>query len=303
MIKNFINKIKNKIDESNKNFEEYQKQLVEANTITSLMPYPEEINQNKRISPSVIVNACPDINETKAKLILNVLPMDELHLCVLYAKEVKTNNEYYLVPTTRCLWIMSQMGYIKYEYTNLKMTIIKSGLLSKVINLNNLIFDVTGDKIDYLNNLINNQEFRVNEITNINNTLFGLIPTLRIINEIGSGISIDNNKNIIFHTKEFNKKYHISQLDNYELYLDNNSTIEKKTKMKVRITAGKNACYEMKLKITPKNEVPFIVPILPRSTFEKMYQNTSESYMNSFKLSRELIDILDDLNEKHLNGY
>jgi hypothetical protein len=34
-----------------------------------------------------------------------------------------------------------------------------------------------------------------------------------------------------------------------------------------------------------------------------MYQNTSESYMNSFKLSREIIDLLDDLNEKNLNGY
>ena len=303
MFKELIGKVKSKIDEANQNFEEYQKQLLAANTITSIQPHQMEINKNKRIAATTIVSSCPDLNETKAKIILNALPMDELHLCIIYAKEIKTNNEYYIVPTTKYLWIMSQSGYIKYEYTGLVMKIIKGGLMSKVINLNNLIFEVTGDKIEYLNNLINNQGFRMQEITNKNNILFGLVPTLRIINEIDSGITIDDNKNIIFHTKEFSKMYHISQLDNYELYLDNNATIEKRTKMQVRITAGKNACYEMKLKITPKNEVPFIVPILPRSTFEKMYQNTSEAYMNSFKFVREIIDILDELNEKNLNGY
>jgi hypothetical protein len=43
--------------------------------------------------------------------------------------------------------------------------------------------------------------------------------------------------------------------------------------------------------------------ILPRSTFEKMYQNTNQYYVDSFKFAREIIDILDDLNEKHLGGY
>ena len=303
MFKEFIGKIKNNINEVNQNYEEYQKHLVEADTITSVQPLPTVVQENKRIDPNVIVNYCPDLNENKAKIILNTLPINELHLCVLYAKEVKTNNEYYLVPTTNCLWIMSQVGFIKYEYNNLTMSVIKGGLLSKIVKLNNYVFEITGDKIEYLNNLISNETFRNEEITKMNNTLCGLIPTLRIITNIESGITIDSNKNIIFHTKDFNKKYHISELDNYELYLDNNSTIEKRTKMKVRITAGKNACYEMKLKITPKNEVAFFVPILPRSTFEKMYPNTSENYMNSFKLSKEIIDLLDDLNEKNLGGY
>lgn len=303
MFKEFVGKIKNKINEVNQNYEEYQKQLVAADVITSLQPYQNEPNPNKRIDPNIIVNNCPDLNIAKARLILNALSMTELHLCVLYAKEIKTNQEYYLVPTTNYLWIMSQLGYIKYEYSELTMNVIKGGLLSKVIKLNNFIFDVTGDKIEFFNNLINNIDFRNEEITKTKSTLFGLEPVLRIITSLESGITIDNNKNIIFHTKEFNKKYHISELDNYELYLDNNSTIEKRTKMSVRITAGKNSCYEMKLKITPKNETSFFIPILPRSPFEKMYQNTSESYMNSFKLSREIIDLLDDLNEKNLNGY
>ena len=303
MFKEFIGKIKNKINEVNQNYEEYQKHLVAADTITSVQPLPAVVQENKRIDPNVIVNYCPDLNENKAKIILNTLPINELHLSVLYAKEVKTNNEYYLVPTTNCLWIMSQVGFIKYEYNDLTMSVIKGGLLSKIVKLNNYVFEITGDKIEYLNNLISNETFRNEEITKMNNTLCGLIPTLRIITNIESGITIDSNKNIIFHTNDFNKKYHISELDKYELYLDNNSTIEKRTKMKVRITAGKNACYEMKLKITPKNEVAFFVPILPRRAFEKMYPNTRESYMNSFKLSKEIIDILDDLNEKNLGGY
>lgn len=303
MIKEFIGKIKNKISEVNKNYEEYQKELVAAEVITSVQPLPTEIQTNKRIDPNTIVNNCPDLNENKAKIILNTLPMNELHLCVLYAKEVKTNNEYYFVPTTKCLWIMSQVGYIKYEYNNLTMNVLKGGLLSKIVKINNYIFEITGDKIEYLNNLISNETFRQEEISKVNNTLYGLEPTLRIITSVESGITMDANRNIIFHTKEFSKKYNISELDNYELYLDNNPIIEKRTKMQVRITAAKNSCYEMKLKITPKNDVAFFVQILPRSVFEKMYQNTNAEYINSFKLAREIIDLLDELNDKYIGGY
>ena len=303
MIKEFIGKIKNKISEVNKNYEEYQKELVAAEVITSVQPLPTEIQTNKRIDPNIVVNNCPDLNENKAKIILNTLPMNELHLCVLYAKEVKTNNEYYFVPTTKCLWIMSQVGYIKYEYNNLTMNVLKGGLLSKIVKINNYIFEITGDKIEYLNNIISNETFRQEEISKVNNTLYGLEPTLRIITSVESGITMDANRNIIFHTKEFSKKYNISELDNYELYLDNNPIIEKRTKMQVRITAAKNSCYEMKLKITPKNDVAFFVQILPRSVFEKMYQNTNAEYINSFKLAREIIDLLDELNDKYIGGY
>ena len=43
--------------------------------------------------------------------------------------------------------------------------------------------------------------------------------------------------------------------------------------------------------------------ILPRSTFEKMYQSTNNEYINSFKFAREIIDILDELNDKQISGY
>ena len=73
--------------------------------------------------------------------------------------------------------------------------------------------------------------------------------------------------------------------------------------MKTRITAGKSSCYEMKFRITAKTGESFFMQILPRSTFENMYQNTNQYYVDSFKFAREIIDILDDLNEKHLGGY
>ena len=111
------------------------------------------------------------------------------------------------------------------------MRIIKSGLMSKTVYFNNYMLEMNGDKVEYFSNLINNAEIRNQEILKKNATLCGIIPTLRIINNIGTGISIDNQKNIVFHTKELNKKYNISELDNYELFIDNNATIEKRTKI------------------------------------------------------------------------
>lgn len=303
MFKELVGKIKDKINEANQNNEEYHKLLAQSETINGLFSLPTETNPNKRLDPVEIVNNCPDLNETKAKLIIDILPIDELPLAVIYSKEIKSNLEYYFVPTTRCIWIINQYGYIKYEYNAVTMRIIKSGIMSKMVYFNNHMLEMNGDKIEYFSNLVNNPEIRNQEIINRNNTLCGIIPSLRIINNIGTGISIDENKNIVFHTKDLNKKYHISELDNYELYIDNNSTIEKRTKMKTRITAGKSSCYEMKFKITAKNGESFFMLILPRSPFEKMYQNTNESYINCFKFAREIIDLLDDINEKHLNGY
>lgn len=303
MFKELVGKIKDKISEVNQNIEEYQKLLVGAEVINGLLQLPTEVNQNNRIDPNDIVNNCPDLNEAKAKLIINLIPMGELPLVVIYSKEVKSNMEYYFVPTTRCIWIINQYGYMKLEYPNVTMRIIKGGLMSKSVYFNNHMLEMNGDKVEYFSNLINNPEFRNQEITNKNATLCGINPTLRIINNIGTGISIDDQKNIVFHTKDLNKKYHISELDNYELFIDNNATIEKRTKMKTRITAGKSSCYEMKFRITAKTGESFFMQILPRSTFEKMYQNTNQAYIDSFKFAREIIDILDELNEKHLGGY
>lgn len=303
MFKEFIKKIKNKIIESNQSYEEYQKLLKVSEVITGLFSLPTEINPNNRVDPNDIVNNCPDLNLAKARLIINTIPIGELPLAVIYSKEVKSNMEYYFVPTTDYIWIINQYGYVKYEYSSVTMRIIKNGIMSKMVYFNNHMIEMNGDKIEYFSKIVNDSEFRTQEITNKKATLCGITPTLRIINNIGTGISADDQKNIVFHTKELNKKYHISELDNYELFIDNNSTIEKRTKMQTRITAGKSSCYEMKFKITSKTGESFFMLILPRSPFEKMYQNTNEYYVNSFKFAREIIDLLDDINDKHISGY
>lgn len=303
MFKELLSKIKDKVNEANQNYEEYQKLLVSAEVINGLVPLPTEVNQNNKLDPSDIVNNCPDLNVTKAKIIIDLIPMEELPLVVIYSKEVKSNKEYYFVPTTKFIWIINQYGYIKHEYTSVTMKIVKSGLMSKMVYFNNHMLEMNGDKVEYFSNLINNIEIRNQEIINKNATLCGINPILRIINNIGTGVSIDNQKNVVFHTKDLNKRYHISELDNFELFIDNNATIEKRTKMQTRITAGKTSCYEMKLKITAKTGESFFMQILPRGPFEKMYQNTNQSYIESFKFAREIIDLLDDLNEKHLGGY
>ena len=136
MFKEFIGKIKDKIVETNNNNKEFQKHLAQAEVIQGLMSFPQ-VNENNRVDPNDIVNNCPDLNVDKAKLIIKTIPIDEVSLCVIYSKEIKTNMEYFFVPTTKYLWIINQYGYVKHNYENVTMQILKSGLMSKMVRINN----------------------------------------------------------------------------------------------------------------------------------------------------------------------
>lgn len=304
MFKELVNNIKDKVGDMQKANEEYQQQLLNSATMPQLSQIPNVKNENLKISGELVTEICPNIPVQKGNIITNLIPINELMLIVIYAKEVKTNKEYYIIPTTSYLWIMNDTSYIRYNYENLVIKVLKSGLMSKSVNLLNVIFELSGEntQIDYLVNVINNQEFRTQEITKKVSTLCGTNPIKRNINRIETGISVDQNKNVVFHTKTFNQVFNIKDIDNFELMLDNNVLQEKRTKMQTRITAGKSSCYEIKIRVTITDGRTFVLPILPRSQFDQLYQSTSEKYLKNMKFAKEIMDELDYLNEEYMNG-
>ena len=73
----------------------------------------------------------------------------------MYTKEVLTNIEYYIIPTNKYIWIITNTNYIVYNYpTNPICTIIKNILMGKIINFNNIILEITGTDTT-INNFIN----------------------------------------------------------------------------------------------------------------------------------------------------
>ena len=292
-----LDSIKNKLNEMEKTNEEYLNKLNNANIINNLQEIPTL--EEKNISPVILTSKNPNITEDKAKLINDLLPYSETYLEVLYSNEVKTKKEYFIVPTTKYLWIISLDGYNKYEYASLKVEIIKKNLLSRIINLANFILEIssTEEEINNFINIINNIEYRTNLINETINK-YGNNEIYRTLNKINSGISYDKECNIRFYSKNLYKRYNIKDITNYELLMDNNVIQEKRMKQNTRITSSKNSCYEIKIRITPTDNNIFEIPILEKDTMSQMYQSTSDTYIRNLEYAREIINKLDHLNEE-----
>ena len=144
MLNKILNSLKNKYQEKKEENDTLNNLLETTSTFETLIPIPELSNDYLEYKTSYITNNCPDINETKAKKITKLIPIDETYLEALYAKELKTKQEYYIRPTNKYLWIINEEKYGAFYYNNLSCSIIKNNLMSKVLLLNNILLEING---------------------------------------------------------------------------------------------------------------------------------------------------------------
>lgn len=299
MFKDILNNIQKKLESKKIEMNNYNN-LVDTTTIfKNLFPIPstnQEITDQKL---SYIQNNCPDINKEKATIIAKIIPISETYLEVYYTKEVLTNKEYYLIPTNNYLWVINQTTYGAFHYKDLNIQIIKNNIMSKIILLNNILLEINGNdnKINTLTNIISNEEYRNNVIKEKNNYLCNITPIYQSINSIGSGISIDKEKNIVFHKKEENLKTNINNLENYELLVDNQSILSKTSYSSNKMTSFSSSCYSISIKITTKDNKIFIIPILEPNTFGSKYNNHDTIYQENFNFAKNIIEKLKSIQE------
>lgn len=298
MFKDLISKVQNKYNNIKEENNYYKKLLETTTTIKNLKPLPNLNIKPIEFKITYITNDSPDINKEKAKLISSLIPIEETYLTTIYGKEILTNKEYYLIPTDKYLWIINEKNYEFCSYTNINIKIIKNNLMSKTILINNVLLEINGTdtKIQTFINIINNVTERENIIKNKTSYLCGIIPIYQNINNIGSGISIDNNQNIVFHTKDFNYILNYSQIESYELQLDNQITYSSKNNTANKITNFQSSCYQMSIKITSKENTIFIIPILEPNTFNTKYQRQDTIFQNNLKFAEEIINKIKSLN-------
>ena len=301
MLNELLNSLKNKYQEKREENNTLNKLLDTTSTFETLLPIPELSNNYSEYKTSYITNNCPDINETKAKTITKLIPIDETYLDALYSKELKTNQEYYIIPTNKYLWIINETKYGAFYYNNLTCTIIKNNLMSKILLLNNILLEVNGtdSKIENFIKIITNTTERNNIIQEKTNYLCGIIPTYQLINSIASGISIDNNNNIVFHTKEKNYKYQIESIENYEILLDNQVYFSKKTASSKTISSFQNSCYQISIRITLKENQMIIIPILLPNTFGTKYDSHNSTFIKNLEFAKTITNKLDEITNKY----
>ena len=294
MFKEFMNNLTDKINTIKENNNHYKELLQTTTTFTDFFPIPD-----LNITPSyhritTITTECPDINKEKAILISSLIPIEETFILITYAKEIKTNKEYYLIPTNKYLWVINQNTYGAYPYDKMPCQIIKNNLMSKTILINNILLEITGNdtKISTLISILTNNQERDNIIKEKTKYLCGITPIYQNINAIYSGISIDNNKNIVFHTKENNYLYNYLDISHYEILLDNSVIFSTSNVTNTKITNFQNNCYQISIRIITKDNNTINMPILEPNSFNTKYQRNDTIFQKNLNFAKELIDKL-----------
>ena len=223
MFNQLLKNIQNKYTTMKQENDNLDTLLNQTTTFQNLFPLPLLKDNYLEQRISFIKNNCPNINEEKAKIISNIIPIQETYLEVFYAKEIISNKEYYLIPTNKYLWVISQTSYGAYSYQNLSCQVIKNNLMSKIILMLNVLLEVNGSsqKIETLINIINDNTIRNSIIQEKTKYLLGITPIYQKINKLNAGLSIDSNNNIVFHNKEDSVKCTPNEITNYEILLDN----------------------------------------------------------------------------------
>lgn len=303
MFKEFLSQIQDRYKKMQEEEGMYQSLLEKALILPPFHPFVAVDKKQLTLSYRILMELCPDLNENDAVLIRGLIPIDELCLSCLYATECKTGVKFYFVATTKCLWLIYANGYLQYQYQDFTVKLIKSSLMSKILWMGNMLFEVNGmsDIIEQFIKLIQDTNYREVLIQSKLKLFCETIPRVFYMNDIGSGISIGDKQEIVFHTRDFHYKYFIRDVQNYELLLDDMVIREKKSNRRTRITANKNSCYQMALRVTTNDQVLFI-PILEKTSFMTLYSSTSEIFRNNKAFAFKLVDLLDELDEKMLNG-
>ena len=168
--------------------------------------------------------------------------------------------------------------------------------MSKIINLNNIILETNGNDrtINTFISILTNQEQREKTIQEKTNYLCNTTPIYQNINKINSGISIDKDNNIVFHTKTNNYKYNKNDIINYELLIDNNPIINKNQSTTNHITTFQNSCYCITIRITTTTD-KFIIPILETNISGTKYSTKDTIFQKEITFAKEIISKIDEL--------
>ncbi len=303
MFKQLLNGVRNQYKKMQEEAARYQDLLGKVFTLPKFYHFSPIDKKQLTVSYKLLMDMCADLNERDALIIRGLIPMDEVVIFCFYAIECKTNLKFYFVATTKYLWLINADGYLKYNYQDLVIDIVKNGMLSKVLLLGNMLFNVNGINEDLLQfvRLIQDISYRLELINQKLQMFCNTIPLVFYLNDIGSGISIGTKNELVFHAGDVHNKYNICEIKNYELLLDDIVVREKRSNRRIRLTANKNSCYEMMLRITTSDQ-EFLIPILKKTAFMTLYSSTSVEFMKSKDFADKLINLLDDMDEKMLNG-
>ena len=301
--KDMFNKVNSLIKEKQQEHEQYNQRVANSKVFT--------LNNSIQINNDNIVlgnayeyaNTCPYIDFDFAKIIDGMIPLYETVLMLGYFTQKKDNENYLMILTDIRIIIMDKEKYTNINYNEItKFEIISKSLMSQIVDFNEIIIgiDINSEELELMYNLLTNISYRNNYIVEKKKYLCGITPIYQKLNKINSGISIDQNKIVVFHDKKINN--YICRYDdilNYEVMEDNTPVIKRKTNEQKQAMGGtKKECMRMTLRVTLTNNQIFEISILEPSTFNSTYNHSDSKYTTEYNFLKEIVDKLDSMNDK-----
>ena len=298
-----FNKITNYVNNQKQKYEVLN-QLIDSSRIIELtndiVINEEYLNEGNWQEYS---NMCPYVNTEYAKQIDGLIPMNEIVLSIFCITVKKNNTPFIVVLTNLRILLMNKKKYNAYDYSIItNFNLVNNGLMSQIININNIIMDIDVNKeeLNIIYTLMTNNEYR-NQIYNEKlKYLCGITPVYQRLNDINSGISIDQNNVIVFHDKkEKNYLCKYDELMQYEIMEDNTPVMKRKSnEQTTSMPFSKKECMIIKLRVTLTNNQVFEITILEPPTFNSTYLHTNSTYIKNFNFAKEIMDKLDSMNDK-----
>ena len=301
-LKNVFNKVNDFVNTKKEEYEQYNQRI--ANSKVFELTTPINVLEDNIVSGNCYeyANMCPYIDESFGKLIDGITPLDETVLSVNYFTQKKDNESYVMVLTNLRIIIMDKEKYHNYNYQEItKFEIITKSIMTQIIDINDIVIslDVSQEELEIIYNLITNNDYRNNYILEKSKYLCGIRPVYQRLNKISSGITIDDNKNVVFHDKKINNylcKY--DDILNYEVLEDNTPVLKRKTNESSHMmTFSKKECMHMTLRVTLNNNQVFEINILEPTTFNSIYSHTDSRYTTEFDFVKAIVDKLDSMND------
>ena len=257
-------------------------------------------------NPYEYKDMCVYIKYDYAVLIDGIIPIDETVISIVNAIEKVSHEDYIMVFTDKRIIVMNKEKYTDFGYDKVaNFSLVSKGFMTQVVCFNNVILDMNLIYEDLIitYNLVTNQKFRENLINEKKKYLCGITPIYQKINKIKSGISIDKDKNIVFHDQK--KEIYLCNYDdiiNYEIMEDNNVALKKWTREQSQaIGFTKKECYKMSIRVTLKDGKSFEIMLLEPSTFNNAYHHSDKSYLEHINFAKEIMDKLETYNEEKRN--
>lgn len=302
MINKGVASAKNAAEEKKKAMQEFDLLKTRSTHIGPTLPY-EIKNPNAQMGKEqMILNACLTISVENAKIVNQLLPIEETIIDVKTCKEAQTQIEYALVITDKKLWIINKNEYMTLEFANIRnFEIVNKGLMSQGVKFNDNAFTIDGKEADIIRfgDILLKADYRNEAIARATKYLCGIIPKKQVINMNLKGMTLGKNGEIVLHNNPENRLVRLSDITGVALLINDTVCLMRGLNDSGSITTSPMEARKMSVKII-FTMGEYVIETMPQSMMNTTYKREETTYRTNYEFSKELVETFAELMKGNL---